>query len=74
MGGLARFKTLSNYYQNDDRYKGQSELMTFFSGDAFNPSLESSVTKGEALSTPHLHYLDSLTSLQVSTWYRLSTH
>jgi 5'-nucleotidase len=46
MGGLARFKTLCNYYQNDDQFKGQSDLMTFFSGDAFNPSLESSITKG----------------------------
>ena len=46
MGGLARFKTLCSYYQNDDQFKGQSELMTFFSGDAFNPSLESSITKG----------------------------
>ena len=46
VGGVARFKTLSNYYEHDDRFKGQSELLTFFSGDAFNPSLESSITKG----------------------------
>lgn len=35
-----------NHYQSDPRYAGQSELLTLFSGDAFNPSLESTVTKG----------------------------
>lgn len=47
VGGIARFKTLADYYQTDNRFKGQSEVMTLFSGDAFNPSLESSVTKGK---------------------------
>ncbi|CZS96919.1 hypothetical protein WAI453_010237 [Rhynchosporium graminicola] len=46
VGGIARFKTLCNEYRDGERFKGQSELLTFFSGDAFNPSLESSVTKG----------------------------
>lgn len=46
VGGFARFQTLCNYYRNDERFKGQPKLLTFFSGDAFNPSLESSVTKG----------------------------
>ncbi|KAF2261954.1 5'-nucleotidase-like protein [Lojkania enalia] len=46
VGGVARFQTLVNYYRNDEKFKGQPELLTFFSGDAFNPSLESSVTKG----------------------------
>ena len=46
VGGIARFKTLCSYYQNDNKFKDQSELLNFFSGDAFNPSLESSVTKG----------------------------
>jgi hypothetical protein len=46
VGGAARFQTLVNYYRRDGRFKGQSELLTIFSGDAFNPSLESSVTKG----------------------------
>jgi 5'-nucleotidase len=46
VGGISRFQTLVNYYRNDEKYKGQPELLTFFSGDAFNPSLESSVTKG----------------------------
>jgi 5'-nucleotidase len=46
VGGAARFQTLCNYYRNDPKFKGQPELITVFSGDAFNPSLESSVTKG----------------------------
>ncbi|KAH8596773.1 5'-nucleotidase [Bisporella sp. PMI_857] len=46
VGGIARFKTLTNEYQNAERFEGQPGLLTFFSGDAFNPSLESSVTKG----------------------------
>jgi len=46
VGGIARFKTLCDEYRNDVRYHGQPELLTFFSGDAFNPSLESSITKG----------------------------
>jgi hypothetical protein len=46
VGGLSRFQTLVNYYRGDDKFKGQPEVLTFFSGDAFNPSLESSVTKG----------------------------
>ena len=49
VGGVARFQTLCKYYRNDERFKGQPKLLTFFSGDAFNPSLESSVTKGRLL-------------------------
>lgn len=56
VGGIARFQTLVNYYRNDDKYKGQSKLLTFFSGDAFNPSLESSVTKGKLLLTTTVQY------------------
>lgn len=46
VGGVARFQTLVNYYRDDKAFEGQPKLLTFFSGDAFNPSLESSVTKG----------------------------
>lgn len=46
VGGLARFMTLCNEYRDGEQYRGQPELVTLFSGDAFNPSLESSVTKG----------------------------
>lgn len=48
VGGIARFKTLCNEYRSGAKFKGQPDLLTFFSGDAFNPSLESSVTKGAA--------------------------
>jgi 2',3'-cyclic-nucleotide 2'-phosphodiesterase (5'-nucleotidase family) len=47
VGGYARFQTLVNYYRNDERFKGQPNVLTFFSGDAFNPSIESSITKGK---------------------------
>ncbi|KAI5797644.1 Metallo-dependent phosphatase-like protein [Geopyxis carbonaria] len=45
-GGAPRFVSLVKHYRNAPEYAGQPELLTFFSGDAFNPSLESSVTKG----------------------------
>jgi len=47
VGGYARFQTLVNYYKNDERFQGQPKVLTFFSGDAFNPSIESSITKGQ---------------------------
>lgn len=46
VGGIARFQTLCNYYRSDATFKAQPGLVALFSGDAFNPSLESSVTKG----------------------------
>ncbi|KAH7083327.1 Metallo-dependent phosphatase-like protein [Paraphoma chrysanthemicola] len=46
VGGFARFQTLVNYYRDDERFQGQPKVLTFFSGDAFNPSIESSITKG----------------------------
>ncbi|KAI9808053.1 MAG: hypothetical protein M1827_007538 [Pycnora praestabilis] len=46
VGGIARFQTIVNSYRSSSRYADQSSLITVFSGDAFNPSLESSVTKG----------------------------
>ncbi|PBP20195.1 putative 5'-nucleotidase [Diplocarpon rosae] len=46
VGGIARFKTLCKEYRDGARFQDQPKLLTFFSGDAFNPSLESSVTKG----------------------------
>ncbi|KAF2840107.1 ser/Thr protein phosphatase family protein [Patellaria atrata CBS 101060] len=56
VGGVARFQTVANHYRNDEKFAGQSELLTFFSGDAFNPSLESSVTKGSHM-VPFLNSL-----------------
>ncbi len=46
VGGVARFMSLIKHYREDDKFQGQPDLVTLFSGDAFNPSLESSVTKG----------------------------
>ena len=37
---------MCNEYRDGVRFEGLPGLLTFFSGDAFNPSLESSVTKG----------------------------
>jgi hypothetical protein len=54
VGGVARFQTLCNQYAKDERYAGQPELLTLFSGDAFNPSLESSVTKGKVFYILHV--------------------
>jgi len=52
VGGIARFKTLCNEYRKGARFNGQPGLLTLFSGDAFNPSLESSVTKGKSSLIP----------------------
>lgn len=46
VGGAARFMSLIKHYEENEKFKEQPELVTLFSGDAFNPSLESSVTKG----------------------------
>ncbi|ODA82631.1 hypothetical protein RJ55_01139 [Drechmeria coniospora] len=46
VGGIARFMTVVKEYQEGGRFAGQPKALTLFSGDAFNPSLESSVTKG----------------------------
>lgn len=48
VGGIGRFQTLVKYYRGDERFNGQPDLLTFFSGDSFNPSLESSITKGSS--------------------------
>lgn len=40
-------KTLCDYYRNDDEFKDAPYPLTLFSGDALNPSRESTVTKGD---------------------------
>lgn len=47
VGGFPRFMTLVKEYQEGQQFQGQPDILTLFSGDAFNPSLESTVTKGE---------------------------
>lgn len=49
IGGLPRFITLCKEYQEGQEYEGQPNLLTLFSGDVFNPSLESTVTKGKPI-------------------------
>lgn len=49
VGGAARFMTLVKQYREDPKWNGQPDLVTLFSGDAYNPSLESSITKGMCL-------------------------
>lgn len=46
VGGAARFQSVVNYYRSNPHFESQPGLLTLFSGDAFNPSLESTVTKG----------------------------
>ena len=46
VGGVTRFQTVVKEYRLSPCYADQPSLLTLFSGDAFNPSLESSVTKG----------------------------
>ncbi|KAL4880622.1 hypothetical protein BJY04DRAFT_208026 [Aspergillus karnatakaensis] len=46
VGGAPRFQSVMNYYRSHPSFEGQPAPLTFFSGDAFNPSLESTVTKG----------------------------
>lgn len=48
VGGIDRFITVCKEYKEDQKYQGQPELVTLFSGDVFSPSLESSVTKGSS--------------------------
>ncbi|KAL5344078.1 hypothetical protein BJX70DRAFT_385280 [Aspergillus crustosus] len=46
VGGAPRFQSVINHYRSNPSFEGQPAPLTFFSGDAFNPSLESTVTKG----------------------------
>ena len=50
-GGVARFVTVCKEYREAERFRGQPELVTLFSGDVFSPSLESSITKGQCTTT-----------------------
>lgn len=58
VGGIARFMTVVKEYQEDERFKDQPGCLTLFSGDAFNPSLESSITKGSHM-VPILNALNT---------------
>ncbi len=49
---------MANHYRSDPQYGDQPGLLTLFSGDAYNPSLESSVTKGRHM-VPVLNNLET---------------
>ena len=53
LGGVTRFQTLCKSYQHQERFADEPEIVTFFSGDGFGPSLESSVTKGQSVCIEH---------------------
>lgn len=46
VGGIGRFMTLVREYRDGARFADQPGLIPLFSGDSFNPSVESTVTKG----------------------------
>lgn len=70
VGGLARFMTLCKEYQEGKQFENQPKILTLFSGDAFNPSLESSVTKGEFFdSLVCRHAGQMLTIPKDATWF-----
>jgi len=58
VGGIGRFVSVCREYREAERFQGQPELVTLFSGDVFNPSLESSITKGQ-LSNPEMTFSQS---------------
>ncbi|PKS06028.1 hypothetical protein jhhlp_007862 [Lomentospora prolificans] len=59
VGGIARFMSVLKEYRDGEQYKGQSELLPLFSGDVFNPSVESTVTKGSHM-VPILNEIGTL--------------
>ena len=70
VGGLARFMTVVKEYQEGEPAQRQPKAVTLFSGDAFNPSLESSVTKGvhsTAASRPY--FIRTASNIQAATWF-----
>lgn len=72
VGGIARFQTVCNYYRNGPKFKDQPKLITLFSGDAFNPSLESSVTKGNSIQAI-VRREEKAYCAEVDIWFRYST-
>jgi hypothetical protein len=73
VGGLPRFIKVCREYQEGEQYKDQPKALTLFSGDVFNPSLESTVTKGKFDYGPdrplYLQYRAKLIIRQANTWF-----
>ncbi|KAK4202335.1 putative 5'-nucleotidase precursor [Triangularia verruculosa] len=57
-GGVSRFMTVVNGYRSPSQ-PGLPDLVPLFSGDVFNPSLESSITKGSHM-VPILNSIGTL--------------
>lgn len=60
VGGIARFVTKVRELKADSIARGEPEAVVLFSGDAFNPSLTSTVTKGR-------HMVPALNAIGVHT-------
>ena len=73
VGGIARFQTLINQYHDGPKYQDQPKLLNFFSGDAFNPSTESSITKGKHYTFHCLRKVTSSNCIQAVIWFHSST-
>jgi 5'-nucleotidase len=54
VGGAARFATVTKEFRK--KYGSDSSCI-FFSGDIFNPSVESSVSKGKHMATYQLSFI-----------------
>mmetsp|Transcript_47718 Transcript_47718/g.139072 ORF Transcript_47718/g.139072 Transcript_47718/m.139072 type:complete len:1627 (-) Transcript_47718:186-5066(-) len=51
VGGLSRFVTRMNELKEEALARGEKEALVLFSGDAFNPSLTSTITMGQHMVT-----------------------
>lgn len=60
VGGIARFVTRIRELKEESLARGEEEAMVLFSGDAFNPSLTSTTTRGE-------HMVPALNSIGIHT-------
>lgn len=60
VGGIARFVTRMKELKAESVARGEPEAVILFSGDAFNPSLTSTVTKG-------VHMVPALNSIGIHT-------
>src|SRR5437762_1567946 len=52
VGDAANFQTVAKHYRASPEFEGQAQLLTLFSGDALNPSLESIFTRSKLKTLP----------------------
>lgn len=73
VGGIARFQSRVNHYRDGEDFRGQPELLTLFSGDGYNPSLESIFTKGTRILLPDVRRLRGIAMADIEqavTWWK----